>query len=272
MKKSLPAVLTSYDLIKAFALIIMLVDHTGLYFFSDDLWWRAVGRVGFPVWFFLVGYSSARDISRPLWIGAIIVTLAWAISGRQFFPLNALVTIMLIRLSLDWIMARALRTRTTFWGMFLCLSLASLPSNLPFEYGTLAFLFAMLGYMRRHKQQINFSGSDWFLLVVGVVFVFIINQLIFMPEWSADQFAVMTLGTLAVAVVLFVFQPREYPVLGRSLWVLAPLIQFLGRRTLEIYIIHIVVYAAMSMVLYPEKYQFMNFVWVPYGMVQVFTL
>ena len=35
-KKQLPRELTSYDFLKAFALITMVIDHTGYYFFPEQ--------------------------------------------------------------------------------------------------------------------------------------------------------------------------------------------------------------------------------------------
>ena len=70
MPRTLPKDLTSHDLLKAFAVIIMVIDHAGYYFFPDQEWWRAIGRIGFPIWFFLVGHARGRVISRKLIIGA----------------------------------------------------------------------------------------------------------------------------------------------------------------------------------------------------------
>lgn len=60
--RMLPREVTSYDLLKCAAVIIMVIDHVGFYFYPENLWFRAVGRIGFPVWFFLVGYARGRDI------------------------------------------------------------------------------------------------------------------------------------------------------------------------------------------------------------------
>lgn len=272
MKKPLPAVLTSYDLIKALALILMVVDHLGAYFFPYDMWFRAVGRLCVPVWFFLAGYSSSREIPRNLWTGGAVVTLIWVVSGRSLFPLNALFAIIAIRWCLDSVMARALRSYAVFWGMILLLILGSFPSNLAVEYGTLALLFAMLGFIRRHKAELRFDAAPLFLFTVAVVFVFVVNQLVFMPAMSAAQFAVVTLGTYAMTAILFAFEPREYPVLDRYLWIFSPVLKFMGRRTLEIYVIHLAVFSGLGMALHPEIYRFMNFEWVSAPMLQLFSL
>ena len=95
--KALPREITSYDLLKTFAVVIMLIDHIGAYFFPEVLWWRAIGRIGFPIWFFLVGHASGRDLPFKLWGSALLLVGANFVTGMAIFPLNALVTIILIR-------------------------------------------------------------------------------------------------------------------------------------------------------------------------------
>ena len=41
--RKLPQELTSYDLLKTLAVVTMIIDHIGLYFFPDDVGWRIVG-------------------------------------------------------------------------------------------------------------------------------------------------------------------------------------------------------------------------------------
>ena len=49
MAKQLPANITSYDLFKALALVLMLADHIGYYFYDDVDWWRVAGRICVPI-------------------------------------------------------------------------------------------------------------------------------------------------------------------------------------------------------------------------------
>ena len=68
--KTLPSSITSYDILKTFAVLTMIIDHIGLYFFPDEMWWRVIGRLSFPVWLFLIGYAQSRDIPKLLILGA----------------------------------------------------------------------------------------------------------------------------------------------------------------------------------------------------------
>ncbi len=49
MNKILPRDLTSYDLLKTLAVILMIIDHVGHHFFPDEMWFRVVGRLCVPI-------------------------------------------------------------------------------------------------------------------------------------------------------------------------------------------------------------------------------
>ena len=135
--------ITSYDLLKTFAVIFMVVDHIGMYFFPDDLWWRAAGRACVPVWFFLVGYARGRDLSPKILIGAALLLVANFLAGMPIFPLNVLVTIILIRLILNPLMTTTLSvTGREFWPMAMLLFLLAIPTMLITEYGPQALILS----------------------------------------------------------------------------------------------------------------------------------
>jgi hypothetical protein len=57
--------LSNYHL-KWIAAVSMLVDHTGLIFFPEQTWLRAIGRLSFPlfVWLLVQGESHTRHVGR----------------------------------------------------------------------------------------------------------------------------------------------------------------------------------------------------------------
>jgi len=57
--------LTSYHL-KLIAALTMLVDHIGVLFYSDADWLRAIGRISFPlfVWLLVQGEAHTKDVWR----------------------------------------------------------------------------------------------------------------------------------------------------------------------------------------------------------------
>jgi hypothetical protein len=157
MSKPLPKEITSYDLFKTFAVLFMIIDHIGFYFYTDEGWWRIAGRMCVPVWFFLIGYASTRDIPMKLWVGSLILVLANIPGGHYILPLNILPTIIAIRLILDEFMRRALMQKSAFWALNVILVILALPTSILTEYGTLGLILAIYGYLykRRHEPEIK---------------------------------------------------------------------------------------------------------------------
>ena len=68
VRQSLPKELTSYDLLKSLAVILMICDHIGYFFFPEEMWFRTLGRLCLPIWFFLIGYARGDEVSKLFWI------------------------------------------------------------------------------------------------------------------------------------------------------------------------------------------------------------
>lgn len=258
--RSLSKHLTSYDLLKTFAVIIMVIDHMGAYFFPDDLWWRSIGRIGFPIWFFLVGYARGRDIPHKLVYCILILTFANFVVGKEIFPLNALVTIALIRVLIDPVMNFSLVNNKNLILMSVLLFVTVIPTYFLCEYGTLGLLTAMFGYMVRNKDKINNDP----LIVNFMIFalcVFIGYQALFF-QFTLFQFVIMAIGTTMVRLVLYYFKSDEYPQLtekttGPAVW----FTQFCGRRTLEIYVVHLVIFKLIALYMGFEGYSAFELQW-----------
>ncbi len=186
---------TALDAMKLFAIINMTADHIGDYFFPDDLWWRAIGRITFPVWFFLVGYSRTRAIGRTIYVYAAILVLDHLFIGLPLFPFNALVSILLCK-----------------WVLNLCEDRHWLPQRLPelicgfivltvfttpfFEYGSIAFLFALFGRMVVQKEKKHFLA-----LTVASYVTFIVWQIAIFP-FNYIQLLYVLIGTAWVVLWL----------------------------------------------------------------------
>ncbi len=50
---------SEHDLFKLTALLLMFIDHIGVFVFPDVIWWRIFGRAAAPIFFFLIGYSRS---------------------------------------------------------------------------------------------------------------------------------------------------------------------------------------------------------------------
>lgn len=259
MAKAFPTDLTSYDLLKATAVILMVIDHIGWYFFPEVQWLRVLGRLCVPIWFFLVGYADSRDIGARLWVGGLILVAGNALAGMYLIPLNILFSILVVRLTLDTLMEYAKTSVNTMAVTTVGLMLLIVPASFLWEYGTQGLMLAMVGYVIRHKDYFQTLHKDTVEVFLMAQFaIFVLSQVLFF-NFQNMHYAGLAAGLLAVFWVLWTFTPKTYPALTQKLpGVAVTALQVLGRRTLEIYVVHLLVFKAMAMVLFPENYQFLD--------------
>ncbi len=261
--------ITSYDLLKTFAVIFMLIDHTGYYFFNDENWWRLAGRLCVPVWFFLIGYARSRDVGPKMWIGMGILVLASGVTGSGFLPLNILGTMLVIRLVIDPIMVRSQVNNQALWQMGVFLLLLSFPTAYLFEYGSLAILMAMFGWLVRNQYEYpdGVRQTHYFFFFAYASFVAV--QMMFFG-FEGNQIIVFAGGILAVMCVLMVFRPLTFTGTGTGvLGILLAPVRFMGRWTLEIYVVHLLLFKALAAILDPVRFPLFDWKIVPDAMLGV---
>lgn len=56
------------DTLKLIAILTMLIDHTGYLLFPDQIVWRLIGRLSFPIFAFLVARGSRLTRSQPRYL------------------------------------------------------------------------------------------------------------------------------------------------------------------------------------------------------------
>lgn len=228
---------THHDLLKAVAVIIMIIDHVGFYFAPDQMWYRVIGRMGFPVWFFLAGYSRQGGFSTILLPGIATLMLARELSGAPLFSINALLTIFLIRLMILKVPADLYR-RDPMW--LLCIPLFALllapSSNRVFEYGTIGLLFGYLGFACCNTP----PDRQRHLLALLSFIAFVALQLNKFP-FTALQASIMATGTAAFLYWVYTLRPGQYAFFEKYPG-LGPLLRGLGRHTLLIYVAHLVLF------------------------------
>ncbi|HOO81928.1 MAG TPA: TraX family protein [Alphaproteobacteria bacterium] len=257
--QKISSALTSYDLLKALALVLMVVDHVGYFFFPEEIWLRVIGRLSVPVWFFLIGYAKTREVPRLFWILALVVAGSTLVSGEYLFPLNILFTLILARLSVDWLYRHALRNTEAFLGMFFLLSFAAPPSLVFIEYGTLGFLFTLMGALRRHKGDVAApSWMVWAFFAAGS-FAYILVQSLLLPSLSAGQFFFFVAGMVVLSFLLYRFNIHVFEKVNVRSFPPALLLMLLGRRTLEFYVLHLLVFRAVVMAVDPSRFAFGEF-------------
>ena len=240
----------------------MILDHIGYYFYPDNLWLRAVGRGSFPIWFFLVGYASSRNIGKDIWVWATVLLVINLIFGGPLLPLNILFTIIAVRLILDRMANVVFHSWEVMLYAVLALSVLVWPTMVFLEYGAMGLLLALCGYAIRHKDSLGVSvtAQRSYILFVTVFYFLSQNFMFQFPDAEGEVAAVTIAG---VMLLMCFFKPLNLvdwteklprPITG--------MLQFSGRYTMEIYVIHLIAFKLAAAIYHLEGYGFLTPKWI----------
>jgi hypothetical protein len=244
--KKLPKELTSYDFFKTFAVIFMLVDHIGYYFYPEENWFRILGRFCVPVWFFFIGYAKTREIPSSMWIGGGLLVVANVFAGLSIFPLNILFTMIFVRYCLDKVMSHVLKGTNELWALCVVLFFLTFPTSIVTEYGFQAILMAMFGYMVRFRQENEDIQKVFLPFSIFAALTYVAVQS-FMFGLLGVEMIVLEVGVVLVMLALYFFKPATYPRLTKYTPIpIVYLLKICGRKTLEIYVIHLLLFKFLS--------------------------
>lgn len=252
MNKFLPASLTSYDFLKFVALVTMIIDHAGYFFFPEEEWMRMIGRISAPIWLFLVGYAQSRDFSLRMWIGIALIALSAFVVGDHILPLSILASILVFRALIDPVMAAIKANPAMLYPFMTILFFLMFPTSGLIEYGAPAMMFVILGYAVRHQDADPFLKSHLLpiALITAAVHAVFQGYLFFTFSFTPVQKLIVAAELLAIVVLLTQFRPHVYPALTARLPApLVGLVQLAGRRSLEIYVAHIVLFRLAALAL-----------------------
>lgn len=235
MPQRSPVRVSSTDWLKLVGIAAFLIDHTGLFFIEDDEWWRILGRIAAPIFFFLIGFARSRNI--PLsWIvwGVILTGIDWWMDGD--FTLNILLNFAFSRLALRLLDKAEHKSLPWFLGAAALFSILMLPfADFIFEYGAQGWLWALFGYAQRswrdgHAPFEKMRFAFGFIAAFAYAFVEI--------EWH-DFEGIEAVGcalvVLGLTLVLLRFNRAVSPWQPPAF--LAPAIVWLSHYSLEIYAI-----------------------------------
>jgi len=274
MNKALPKDLTSYDLLKTLAIVLTVVDHVGYFFYPEDMWFRTWGRLCLPIWFFLIGFANTTSVPKTFWIGGSVLVASAIVAGEYLLPLNILFTMAFLRIYRAGVIRHSLHSPEALRGMFLILFFLSFPTAMLFEYGAIAMLFVLIGYIVRRKEEIYERIDKKYIIMFTVASFasFYLTMGMVMPSLAADQALFMMGGFIAIGFILWRFEPVVYVDADKFM---APsfirLFQFFGRRTLEIYIAHLLIFRAVAMYYNPDRFGFMEWEIAPAGLMSLLS-
>ena len=235
------------DAWKLFAIVFVLIDHYGLFFDPNEMWWRLFGRLASPVFFFFIGFARTRTVPWTwVFFGLIITAVDYLTAANRQVLINILLNFTLLRLALPYVEAYIMPYPARLAAVALA-SAAVIPVLDPvLEYGGEGWLWALFGLAHR-----MFLESGDGVARVRRDFLGVITGLAYIVRERSDygfdplQSALLALFVAGLVLCLMRFRRANLP------WQpppsLKPVFTFTGRHTLEIYAVTLI---AMQLVAY----------------------
>lgn len=259
--KTEPHTVDNTDWLKTAAIILVIIDHFGYFFMENDLWWGVFGRFAAPTFFFLVGYATSRGV--PLhWIGlGVGLTLldSWNADWEWVAP-NILLSFAIIRIAQPYVLAIVRRRPWIAFAVLLAVLLALLPFAAKMvDYGIEGWLWALVGLYHRlyvdgkaatevgTASQAVAQDADPVSKQAGAVRLFVCLAAAVIYVWQEQiefsfpqtHLIVLIIGLclLSLSFLAFFRGPSRF----QPPSVIAGVMGFAGRHTLEIYAVQLAV-------------------------------
>ena len=256
----------------------MVIDHVGVYFFSDEYLYRFVGRFSFPVFFFLIGYTYqglrtdspadspykwahyyeklplpltklvgffwAFNIKSDLLLCLLLITIANVVLSGELFPLNILFSVIVCRIVL-YLFDRFKVFATGLLISWLLLTIFHFPLVYVFEYGGAAILVSMVGYLVA-----NALSKE----LIPLTFIFLsyltycASQMLFFPA-TFNYIASLYIGIAALFVFLADYKFEKTYWFSNTTAV-NYIVMFISRYSLYVYTAHLLAFKIISRMLY----------------------
>ncbi len=204
--------------IKIIAILTMIIDHLGMFFFPDIFFLRIIGRLSFPLFAWLIANGAYHTKNRQqylmrLVLFAFVSQIPFSLATQLIDPTSTLLNIF-FTLSIGLIGIIFLKkTQRRYWLLisFLCALLAGLLNT---DYGAFGVLSIIAFYVFFHHRkyliisQISIfflmSLQGWFLgNVVGVFEVIGLISLFFILLYNNKEGSRMK-------YLFYVFYPLQY--------------------------------------------------------------
>jgi hypothetical protein len=220
-----------------------LVDHLGLYLYDDNLWLR-VTRMFALVWFVPIGYNAGRKADLWMWQAAIGLAVVSTITGIGPLPLQAISTIVLLRLVIDPLAEVATRDKFRFWVVNAALVALIPVTDAVVEYGTMAGLFALAGWLLKNPDRAApiVDIRLYFGLVTALYLLFCATIFPF----TALQWVFVIVTTCWTSYMMFHFRDMLLESIRRkNPDIVARACRFIGHNTLQIYTLQLLILQAI---------------------------
>lgn len=236
--------LNSHDVLKFIAISFMVIDHLGHYFFPDIKTLRLMGRISFPIFFFLIGYSKNYKIRNDIIIYAAIIIAGNFLINDPILPFNILATVIICRILMRLCEKRQWLTKRPF-ELLLVFAVWYVPTMIIFDYGALAIMFAICGYMAASNLPLK---EKYTALLITFFLAWIVQATVI----DYNYWQILTLFTI---FSFMAFHMAEYKLAKfNTKSFAATIIMIIGRQSLIIYLVHLILFKIIHYFLFPEKH------------------
>ncbi len=239
------------DLWKALALLLITLDHYGLFLDPAQDWWRVAGRASLPIWFFFVGFARSRTVPwtwLAIGIGLTLLDLWYEDLDPAEAPLNIVLGFALIRLALPWIEERIWPSRWRIAALLAVLTLLLPVGGFIVEYGTEGWLLALVGLAHRRWLEAPDGETLWRRAAIAIYAggAFCAVEI---ADFSFDPPQAAALIGLVAAVSALLVGFRRDDVQWQPPVPVAAFLRLCGRRSLMLYAAQIVILTLAAVML-----------------------
>jgi hypothetical protein len=218
-----------HDALKFAAILLMLIDHVGKFFFHEIMEFRAVGRASAPIWFYLIGRYKPSEFKYDLIIYFFAMGFAgYLIEGK--FLNNILLSLVVVRLVIILVENNKYEKNGLLFFIIMAV-LLYIPTSLVMQYGSAGFLLAMCGYLQRKKYKPQYKVKLFFIATA----VFYIASQCLGYGFDTSSIIICSLCVSAVMYLIYNFSNHK---LSANYTIIA----LLGRYSLEIYAFHLLAF------------------------------
>lgn len=155
--------LNTHDLLKFVALVAMVIDHIGFFFVPKLKELRVIGRISFPLFAFLVGYSLNNRIKPDI----VLLALASVIIGALFYDRQE--------------PYRQLIQESILFSIILCRIVLSIANSLHCLKGPLLFLLFAVLLFCHHRVELFLTMALWVSCLQFAGTLYVKNRLTSFP-------------------------------------------------------------------------------------------
>lgn len=207
---------------------------------------RVVGRFAMPLFFFLIGYSQSYRFKFDVLVWAIILLLVDIAMDYPIFPLNILFSVLVARMVMVRLVAKE-RDLVQLWVLWGILMLWYLPLSLVMDYGAMTIVIAFAGYM---------TASERYHFLVRWAFIGTAFVIYVLSIWQMMEFSLFSLVFLIVGFLPLSWYLARYRIItfgGIVPVVFEVPLKFIGRYSLEVYALHVIVLKVVALIYYSDN-------------------